>query len=204
MRERTNGRFEVAISYIQRLAKQDTSSWNPQWQATRHECTMPFLKQTSLECVVRKHANSRTSHNFKVYPSARKLTESVFWSHLCCSQWGHTSNGTRCDECVRLLAERDLLMPWSVIRQRDTATPQRARRLTGTSGSSTPLVLALNQYPHSFEPYDNNQQKADSTIKRKWKGCSWMVANAKPIFICHDPNFKPVPKCDKFNNVPGD
>lgn len=79
MRERKNRRFEVAISYIQRLAKQDTSSWNPQWQATRRECTMSLLKQKSLECVVRKHANSRSSHNFKGYPSARKLTESVFW-----------------------------------------------------------------------------------------------------------------------------
>lgn len=61
--------------YIQHLAKQDTSSWNPQWHAMRHECTISFLKQNGLECVVRKHANSRTSDNFKVYPSARKVAE---------------------------------------------------------------------------------------------------------------------------------
>jgi dihydroneopterin aldolase len=30
MRERTNRRLEGAISYIQRLATQDTNSWNPQ------------------------------------------------------------------------------------------------------------------------------------------------------------------------------
>ena len=122
MRQRTNRRFDVATSYIQRLAKQDTSSRNPQWQATRHECITSFLKQNSLECAVRKHANARTSHNFKVYPSARKVTESVFWDaeaviyisvsratrrmgHAATSACGYWQRGTahamKCDPAAR-------------------------------------------------------------------------------------------------------
>ena len=152
---------------------------------------------------MRKHASSRTSDNFKVYPSARKVTVSVFWDAeavICLSvsraiRWmGHAAT----DACGYWQGER----PAHATTLEPPTEHKTIHRNVWTIHATGPNLES--SIPSFVWATKNNWQKADSTIKRKWKGFSWMVANAKSVFICHDRNFKLVPRCDKFNNVPGD
>jgi hypothetical protein len=112
-------------------------------------------KQNSLERVVREHANSRTSDNFKVcllgklgnpYSGMRKQPSSfqsvgphVEWDTLRRMRAAigreRPAHAMQCDPAAR------------------HCNPHRTRQFTGNAGPSTPLVLTFNRpYHHSFEP----------------------------------------------------
>jgi hypothetical protein len=86
----------------------DMSSWNPQWQAVRHGCTISLLKQYRLKC----SGDTQILWNANNLKSVSLLEK--FWHLFSGMQRNHPhqihafGHNSQCDHCMRLFAGTDV------------------------------------------------------------------------------------------------